>query len=880
MIESEITPQPKPLLVPRNSRLEEISRIAKYSLVKGVTLLITVAIGLYLTILIINLGGYADRVFEGMISEQLGARLLGGWLKEVKDPVERARIVEETQWEMEEAMGLHQPFFLRSVRWLARSMTLDISHTEANVMGGWEAGRIQKIVLSRLPYTLWLVGLSNLVAFLVSIRLALILSRKPGSLIDRAVILLSPVISAPSWIFGVVLLFIFAASLRILPFPIGFDATVKVDTLQSFLFMAKHMLLPGSAVLLSTVFQSIYTWRTFFLIYSHEDYVETARAKGLSSRMIEARYILRPVMPYVITNFAVMMILFWQSAIALERLFLWPGLGNLFITAVRGFNTPLTLGVVVVFAYLLAITVFLLDIFYAVLDPRVRVGSQNASLNTGYRKAKRLSKAPKIRWRPPAPGGARPAAARPGQLVRTLRERLSPYSLWASFRQNLRTMKPIFQEIARSPSAVVGLVIILVLAGSSIYIVIAYPYDRVVKNWHSHEEWTKNPVNAMPAWVNFFRSKKLPETIVLNSRETARSEPETIAEGITQVEIPFTFDYTSDALPQDILIFLDSTYQEKSPYVTISWRRPDGTLLDLGGQAIEARQTYYLSRDARLERRLKTNNILQALFIDPASASLSPLKGRYEMVLSVLHFEPQDSLEAEVILYGRVYGLAGTDNQRRDLTLALLWGAPVALAFGLLGAIGTSLVAMTIAAFGAWYSGWVDELIQRLTEINMILPTLPIAILVYFMYSKSIWVILGIVVLLNIFGSAIKNYRSIFLQARQAPYIEAAQASGASNWRIISKYLAPRILPVLIPQLVIMVPTYVFYEATLAYLGVSDPYLPTWGKTIYEALVQRGLQDYPYWVLEPLALLLLTGLAFALFGFALDRVLNPRLREE
>jgi peptide/nickel transport system permease protein len=84
----------------------------------------------------------------------------------------------------------------------------------------------------------------------------------------------------------------------------------------------------------------------------------------------------------------------------------------------------------------------------------------------------------------------------------------------------------------------------------------------------------------------------------------------------------------------------------------------------------------------------------------------------------------------------------------------------------------------------------------------------------------------------------------------------------------------------LIPQLVIMVPTYVFYEATLAYLGVSDPYLPTWGKTIYEALTKRSLQDHPYWVLEPLGMLLLTGLAFALLGFALDRVLNPRLREE
>lgn len=878
MTETELTSPPPPPSASRNLRLETISRVVKYSLVKAFTLLVTVTISLYLTILIINLGGYADRVFAGMIDEQLGAMVLGGWLKEVTDPVERSQIIEETRWAMQEAQGLHQPFLLRTVRWLVRSMTLDISRTEANVFGGWEAGRVQKIVLSRMPFTLGLVGLSNLVAFLVSVLLALMLSRKPGSFLDRVVILLSPVTSAPNWIFGVVLIFIFAVRLRILPYPIGFDPEVKIETLQSFMFMLKHMILPASAVILSTVFQSIYTWRTFFLIYSHEDYVEVARAKGLSSRAIESRYILRPVLPYVITNFAIMMILFWQSAIALEQLFMWPGLGRLFLLAVRGFNTLLTLGVVTVFAYLLAITVFVLDILYAVLDPRVRVGSQHISQKASVKRTKGAKKA---RWKPDASENTYQAAGiQIGQIVPTLLKKLSPSSLRLDILRYLRRPKPILQETIHSPSAMSGLLIILVLICSSIYIVIAYPYDLVVERWHSSNNWIKNPVNAMPTWVNFFRSEKLPETITLKSEELVISEPITIAEGITQLEIPFTFDYNYDASPQDILVFLSSNYQKKAPYVTFYWQRPDGTLLDLGGQAIESVQTYYLSRDKRVERKLKTNNILQELFVDPSSPRQLPLKGRYELVISVLFFEPQADLKAEVVVYGKVFGLAGTDDRRRDLTIALLWGAPVALAFGLLGALGTTLIAMTIAAIGAWFSGWIDELIQRLTEINMILPALPIAILVFFMYSKSIWMVLGVIVLLNIFGSAIKNYRAVFLQAKEAPYIEAAQAYGVSNWRIISKYLVPRVLPVLIPQLVIMVPTYVFYEATLAYLGISDPYLPTWGKTIYEAIAKRGLQDYPYWVLEPLAMLLITGLAFALFGFALDRVLNPRLREE
>ena len=122
---------------------------------------------------------------------------------------------------------------------------------------------------------------------------------------------------------------------------------------------------------------------------------------------------------------------------------------------------------------------------------------------------------------------------------------------------------------------------------------------------------------------------------------------------------------------------------------------------------------------------------------------------------------------------------------RRDLTLALLWGTPVALAFGFLAAICSSLLSMVIAAFGAWYGRWVDGLIQRLVEINMVLPAFPIMLLIFNFYSKRIWVILGVTVLLSIFGGAVKTYRSVFLQLRESLYIESAKAYGASNMRVI-----------------------------------------------------------------------------------------------
>jgi peptide/nickel transport system permease protein len=86
-------------------------------------------------------------------------------------------------------------------------------------------------------------------------------------------------------------------------------------------------------------------------------------------------------------------------------------------------------------------------------------------------------------------------------------------------------------------------------------------------------------------------------------------------------------------------------------------------------------------------------------------------------------------------------------------------------------------------------------------------------------------------------------------------------------------------IPLLIPQLVGGVAGFVFLEATLAVLGLGDPTLPTWGKIINDAEANGALYNgYYYWILEPSVLLMFTGLGFALLGFALDRIFNPRLR--
>jgi len=271
---------------------------------------------------------------------------------------------------------------------------------------------------------------------------------------------------------------------------------------------------------------------------------------------------------------------------------------------------------------------------------------------------------------------------------------------------------------------------------------------------------------------------------------------------------------------------------------------------------------------------------MESLFRDPKSETPTPLKGQYQLVITGTTFESASDIDAEFVLHGNLYGLAGTDKYRRDLFLPLLYGTPIALAFGLLAALGTAFLTMIIAAIGTWYGSWVDELIQRITEINLVLPFLAILIMIGTFYSRSIWLMLGATILLSIFGGSIKTYRAVFLQVKEAGYIEAARTYGASDLRIIFNYLIPRMIPLLIPTLVSSVPGFVFLEASLAVLGLGDPVLPTWGKVINDAFTDGALyQGRYYWVLEPAVLLMFTGLGFAMLGFALDRIFNPRLRD-
>ena len=457
-----------------------------------------------------------------------------------------------------------------------------------------------------------------------------------------------------------------------------------------------------------------------------------------------------------------------------------------------------------------------------------------------------------------------------------------------------------FKELRKYPSAVAGMVILAVFVFLAIYAVIAIPYQQAVELWRGSGPWVESPVRAAPLWYDWFVSGRLPRTFVVTLEdEGVTVTEESLGGGMKRLTVMMPFDYEYDGFPKELQLRHDWTFSTgQRPEVSVYWHRPDGETVDLiptlDFLGRDDFPVYYISMNKALQAHLGeiANPGMRNPFIEPAQAVFSkdstalgrgeplvPLHGRYACEINAVMAEEVELNEVRVRVYGQVHGWAGTDHQRRELYVALLWGAPIGLMFGLLAAVGAQLSTFILGGIGTWLGGRVDATFQKLTELTMILPNLAILIMIAHFFEPSIFMVLGIVILLNVFSASYMVYRSIILQVKESSYIEAAQAYGARGVRIIFRYILPRMAPMLLPQFVIIVPSFVFLEASLAVLGLGDPFIPTWGKLLNDAFTSGALMTgHLYWVLQPALLLMCIGFGFAMVGYSLDRVVNPKLR--
>jgi peptide/nickel transport system permease protein len=349
--------------------------LGKYIAKRSIILFIVVIIATYLTILIANMGGYVDEMVKGDLYLKIAMEYRNNPQYNIYSS-EQLKVIIDQKYEVElDRLGLDTPFFIRSVMYLRNALTLDLG--SAQYLTSDSGSRyVRNIILERLPQTVMLFTTATIINFVVTISVGLYLSRNHGSWLDKLVISLSPTSVIPGWFYGIFLILIFASWLHVLPYGGILSVPAPKEPIPRFLDMARHMILPIGSWVISAFFLGCYSYRTFFLIFSTEDYVEAARAKGVPPRQIERNYILRPSLPPIITSLALSLITSWSGAIITESVFNWKGLGLLTRTAISIFDTPVLIGITIIYAYLLAATVLILDIVYGLIDPRIKIGGR------------------------------------------------------------------------------------------------------------------------------------------------------------------------------------------------------------------------------------------------------------------------------------------------------------------------------------------------------------------------------------------------------------------------------------------------------------------------------------------------------------------------
>jgi len=298
----------------------ELFAFLKYLAKRAITIIVVVILAVYTTIIIANMGGYVDEIIKIQTRDGVYQSVFQNPAYQHLSTEEKRQLAEELYRQEIEALGLDKPFIFRSVGYLTSALSLELGKaTYLTSDSGSKA--VRNIIVERLPSTILLFTTINLMLFFLSLIGGLFLSRKYGSKLDKAVVTLSPLSSIPGWFYGIFLIIIFASWLGWLPYGGLVDVPPPPNPLDYALSVLKHMVLPVFSWLFAYSFIQTYTRRTFFLMFSSEDYVEMARAKGLPPRLIERRYILKPTLPPIITEFALTLIGSWMGAIVTERVF-------------------------------------------------------------------------------------------------------------------------------------------------------------------------------------------------------------------------------------------------------------------------------------------------------------------------------------------------------------------------------------------------------------------------------------------------------------------------------------------------------------------------------------------------------------------------------
>jgi len=224
----------------------------------------------------------------------------------------------------------------------------------------------------------------------------------------------------------------------------------------------------------------------------------------------------------------------------------------------------------------------------------------------------------------------------------------------------------------------------------------------------------------------------------------------------------------------------------------------------------------------------------------------------------------------------------GTDQLGRDLFSRLWWGSQATLLIGFAASAISMGLGTVIGLISGYYGGWVDELLMRIVDFFLVLPTLVLALILAIVLPPpgvSLWKII-FVIGISLWASTARLVRSQVLSLKERQFIERARAVGAGNIRIVFRHIFPNAFTLVFAEAILTVAVAILTESFLSFIALGPPEVITWGKILEDAYIARAYQtpELIWWVILPGIYIVAVVMAFTLLGFALDEVVNPRLR--
>jgi len=448
---------------------------------------------------------------------------------------------------------------------------------------------------------------------------------------------------------------------------------------------------------------------------------------------------------------------------------------------------------------------------------------------------------------------------------------------------------------------VLGFVLFLFLIGITIYTVFYIP-AKERSEWNNPFYWIDYPKNAAPAWVNYFLmpfDQQLPEHKIYSREEaviSSYSETDFKVSNLT-----FLYEYVYGQFPSAFSIPFSLEIGEIPPAVEISVKRPDGLTFDLyynsldsipsiqnevgaqlsngGSQPYELSQRLFSSSKEVIDTIMKYANLFNFSLSDlPAEKiifsetdSNIPLKGTYQFVFTTYSFDNDTILkDINLIIEGKVFGLLGTDEFRRDISFGIMIGTPVALLIGIAVASSSTTIGLFYGLIAGYKGGKTGTLMVIMIDIFLSIPTMVLFIILSLNFGRSLLFLIGLFVLFGWPGLALIN-RTFSVQIKNYPYVEASKLMGESDFKVVLRHIIPQLIPFTLANFALSVPAAILAESALSFLGFGDPSFPTWGQMLQDAHFSSAeILGYWWWILPPGLMISITSMAFILIGRSLE----------